>query len=164
MKSCKKHGEVEPGSKNRCKFCRAEWSKKQRLDNPGKDAAQSKQYRTKYPDKAKAATQKWKAANKDRVKQAANIWRTNNPNKIRMIRIKNSYGLTAEEYENMVVQQDNKCVICDTDSKLVIDHCHTTGKVRGLLCHKCNVSIGYVEYLQKQRLLDIALGYLANEN
>lgn len=47
--------------------------------------------------------------------------------------LKNSYNLELEEYEEMVIEQDNKCYLCgeepsDVYSKLVVDHCHETGK------------------------------------
>ena len=62
--------------------------------------------------------------------------------------LKRTYGITAEEYAWMLNAQDRKCKICDDDEKttrnetLVVDHCHSTGKVRGLLCHKCNAGHG----------------------
>lgn len=63
--------------------------------------------------------------------------------------ILNKYNLTLEEVENLYIIQDKKCKICNIEylsvSKhggLYIDHCHTTGKVRGLLCSKCNMLLG----------------------
>lgn len=57
------------------------------------------------------------------------------------------YGLTLEQYEQMLVKQGGVCAICGTDKNsgghmLVVDHDHETEKVRGLLCHKCNRAIG----------------------
>jgi hypothetical protein len=61
----------------------------------------------------------------------------------------NTYGIDVNDVEKLYVLQNKKCKICDVEyptvSKhggLYIDHCHTTGKVRGLLCAKCNVLIG----------------------
>lgn len=60
--------------------------------------------------------------------------------------ITKKYGLTMEQYSELLEKQDNRCAICKvTDpgkSDWRIDHCHTTKKVRGLLCHNCNVSLG----------------------
>lgn len=60
--------------------------------------------------------------------------------------IKHKYGLTIEQYNELLEKQDHRCAICGvTDpgkSDWRIDHCHTTKKVRGLLCHNCNVSLG----------------------
>ena len=76
--------------------------------------------------------------------------------------IQRTYGITAEDYYNMLADQDGKCSICESEEvnnsrissgKLFIDHCHDTGKVRGLLCSKCNHAIGLlnddVDLLQK---------------
>jgi hypothetical protein len=55
-----------------------------------------------------------------------------------------TYGLSLEEYDVMAAEQDNRCAICNTETKgrLCVDHCHATGKVRGLLCVNCNIAIG----------------------
>ena len=54
------------------------------------------------------------------------------------------YGLTEEEYNSMVLKQNNICAICNkySEKTLFIDHNHETGKVRGLLCSNCNTGIG----------------------
>lgn len=55
-------------------------------------------------------------------------------------------NITFEEYEQRLKLQDNKCAICKhvckSGKQLAVDHCHDTGKTRGLLCSKCNVGIG----------------------
>ena len=69
---------------------------------------------------------------------------------------KNSYGLTFEEYNQMLESQNGVCAICgkeetDTDwrsdkvKQLAVDHNHETGKVRALLCGKCNKAIGLLK-------------------
>ncbi len=61
------------------------------------------------------------------------------------------FGINLQQYEQMLDEQGGKCAICGTDKpmghgakygRLSVDHCHTTGIVRGLLCHQCNVTIG----------------------
>ena len=54
------------------------------------------------------------------------------------------YGLTAEQYRDMLVGQAGRCLVCLRVSAktLVVDHDHVTGRVRGLLCHPCNLAIG----------------------
>lgn len=61
-------------------------------------------------------------------------------------RIKHMYGITPEQYEEMLIKQDNKCLICKSSEwgsvKPNIDHDHITGKVRGILCRSCNHGLG----------------------
>ena len=59
------------------------------------------------------------------------------------------YGLTIEEVDNLLLNQNNRCGCChkefDKKRKFVVDHNHQTGKVRGLLCIKCNIAAGLLE-------------------
>lgn len=63
--------------------------------------------------------------------------------------IKNKYGITAEEFREMLFQQENKCAICGneflTSKAPCIDHDHETGKIRGILCNGCNSGIGFLK-------------------
>lgn len=61
------------------------------------------------------------------------------------------YGLTPEAHQELYEQQDHSCAMCGTHeseapgAKLHVDHCHTTGDVRGLLCSNCNRAIGLLQ-------------------
>lgn len=56
------------------------------------------------------------------------------------------YGLTTEEFSAMILKQQNKCKICECDlDDPQIDHDHDTGKIRGLLCRPCNMSLGLLK-------------------
>lgn len=63
------------------------------------------------------------------------------------IKVMSRFGMTLDEYSKMIVKQKNLCAICfkacDKNKNLSIDHNHTTGKVRGLLCNLCNAMIGF---------------------
>lgn len=64
--------------------------------------------------------------------------------------LKNKYNLTLKMYAEMLKKQNNKCEICKVDQKeltykLHVDHDHVNGKIRGLLCPRCNVALGYFE-------------------
>ncbi len=63
--------------------------------------------------------------------------------------IKRLYGLTKEDYLNKLDAQNNQCVICNTillnDKNTHIDHNHTTGKIRDILCSNCNHILGIIE-------------------
>jgi hypothetical protein len=53
------------------------------------------------------------------------------------------YGITVEEYYTMVEAQDGRCLTCDRETTLVVDHDHASGVVRGLLCNNCNLALGH---------------------
>lgn len=75
------------------------------------------------------------------------------------------YGITKDEYNNLITNQENKCLICNknfTEKNVHVDHCHTTGKIRGLLCSKCNQGIGL--FNESIDLIKKAIIYLENNN
>jgi len=55
------------------------------------------------------------------------------------------YSITKEQWEELAAKQEGKCAICLRYLPLRVDHNHATGKVRGLLCHSCNLGIGIFE-------------------
>ncbi len=70
------------------------------------------------------------------------------PSVARWSNIRRKYGLSQKEYEKMLSAQGGVCAICGREDKkkaLSVDHCHTTGDVRGLLCTSCNLSIGKLD-------------------
>jgi hypothetical protein len=96
------------------------------------------------------AQKKWRLAHKAQI-MAINV-RSN---------LKCKYGMTENDYNRMFQIQGGKCAICeahqtDLKSKLCVDHNHTTGKVRGLLCAGCNTSLGHYE--TKKNLCEKYLG------
>jgi hypothetical protein len=72
-----------------------------------------------------------------------------------------TYGITEEQYDAMILSQDNVCAICNKPSHktLHIDHDHVTGRVRGLLCSGCNTGIGF--FKEDIATLDRAIQYLS---
>ena len=82
--------------------------------------------------------------------------------------LKSKYGLNLEDYNNLVKEQNHKCAICDTDEVdsfkglLFVDHCHTTGKIRGLLCHHCNTALG--KFKDSESILMKAIEYVRKSN
>ena len=91
------------------------------------------------PEFKKAWAREYYAANKERYKKN---------NRIQQLK---KYGLTPEDYSNMLESQGGVCAICGADNprdgreNLHVDHCHSTGKVRGLLCGPCNKAIGLLQ-------------------
>lgn len=95
----------------------------------------------------------YREKNRDRIKN--NSYKYN---------IKSRYNLSMNEYENMKKSQNNLCKICNgknkktTRDRLCIDHCHKTGKIRGLICDSCNN--GIARFNEDISILKNAIKYL----
>ena len=78
------------------------------------------------------------------------------------------YGLNRNEQTELLESQNHKCGICESDVKLfvrnnqagVVDHCHETGEVRGILCGPCNTAIGQIEKAGKEAFFKNAEKYI----
>jgi hypothetical protein len=130
-----------------CKACTAIKRKAWNTQNPGVTVAASKRWTEENPEKAK------------RIRR--NSW------------LKHSYGITQDQYDEMLRLQNNQCAICqrpqsDMIRKFCVDHNHTTGEVRDLLCPECNSLIGMakenkdillkaISYIEKHNLKDLEL-------
>ena len=82
-------------------------------------------------------------------------YRKNNPGKIMDSNLRIKYGITREQYFEMLEEQGYKCAICGKPRELhsrnfAVDHNHKTGKVRGLLCDGCNYGVGFLEKRKKE--------------
>lgn len=84
--------------------------------------------------------------------------------RMRWGRLRKVYGLSRVDYESMLHSQGGVCAICGAgkpgrgDRFFAVDHCHTTGKIRGLLCQRCNSGLGY--FGEKEEVLERAIDYL----
>ncbi len=61
--------------------------------------------------------------------------------------LKHKYDITLEEYDEMLERQEGQCKVCkEIPTKyLTVDHCHETGRIRGLLCRSCNLALGFLQ-------------------
>jgi hypothetical protein len=79
-------------------------------------------------------------------------------------KLKRAYGITLAKYDEMFERQGGVCAICKTDKPdnwhkhFSVDHCHTTGRIRGLLCGQCNVGLG--SFKDRPEFLAKAIEYL----
>lgn len=93
----------------------------------------------------------------EKEKENRRLRKLADPNYSKNSSYKTRYGITADDYDRMLKEQDGKCKLCNKEEhvrgttpdkkpkRLAVDHCHKTGKVRGLLCHNCNVMLGQYE-------------------
>jgi len=111
-----------PSNRKVCRQCHGKATKKYKSENAEKCSIKHKKY-MKYWNANRTEAQKRKSTNS---------------------RLKNQYGISLNDYEDMKNRQHDKCAICGNIPKetLQVDHCHKTGLVRGLLCRGCNSGIG----------------------
>lgn len=135
-------------------------------------------------ERRKAAAQKYRRSleGREKAKTKARAWRARNPERVRAKRAelreqgyfradhrRRTFNLTPEDYDALLRRQNFRCAVCPSvDSgrkgtpELVVDHDHTTGAVRGLLCHRCNLGIGGLR--DDPTLLLKAADYLLKDN
>lgn len=96
-------------------------------------------------------------------------WNIQNKHTQRNRYLTRTYGITENEYNAMLLTQDNACLLCKTEFSAewgpdapVVDHCHTHGHVRGILCNECNRGLGYF-HDNKETLMN-AIKYLSEED
>lgn len=159
--------------KNNPEKCRA-WSAKYRKNNPEKVKVLGLENYKKNKEKQKSAARVWYHTNKEKSRNAGRKWRKNNPEKQKIKQrrsnlIKN-YGITIEDYDRMYLDQWGMCPICGDSKKsasmvnvkthevLHVDHNHTTGKVRALICSRCNFLLGNAR--ENKAILQNAKDYL----
>lgn len=138
-----------------------EWARKERAKNPGRSAKYLREWRRKNPEwriKARGYARKYYAKNRDRALARGRV-------RYR----ERYYGLSAFQFDELLARQKGVCAICSQPEThlrrgrplpLCVDHCHKTGRVRGLLCHECNWALG--KFKDSQELLQKALNYLTS--
>ena len=111
-------------------------------------------YRAKNKEKMNAKTREYRLANPEKYRKS-----------VRNSCLKINYGITLEEWNAMFAAQNMRCAICDSQSPGTqtrggyhTDHCHSSGKVRGILCNACNLMLGAAK--DKVEVLENAIEYL----
>ena len=97
----------------------------------------------------KSCDKQYREANKEKLLQKAkDSYHNKTDCEKRTPALQRKYGITHQDYLNMLQDQDGQCAVCglpeenNHKGRLCVDHNHHTGKVRGLLCHNCNRSLG----------------------
>lgn len=136
--------------------------------------ANARRRRRENPARARAATRRWELKNPDKAKAirrtSSRRWREQNPEKYRANWKRNwcrKYGITPEQRDALFQAQGRKCAMCGTPTPTGtrgwhIDHCHKTKKVRGILCHKCNLMLGFA--CDSTERLEAGIAYLSRHS
>lgn len=155
------------GRGSRCKPCHLVKCREYYRAHLDEKLAYAKRYRNTPEGKARIAAYNkanWMANREARTLQQRRHYADPEiKRRRRMYEAKRNYGLSEEEYDAMLVSQGGVCAICGTDSPigkggLHIDHDHVTGKVRGLLCQRCNIGVGFLG--DSEEIITKTLGYL----
>lgn len=109
--------------------------------------ARQKRYRTKYPEKQREYVKRYRAKYPEKCRKMQKRYQAKHREERRGWRMKYNYGLPLEDYNRMFAKQNGCCKICGKHQsgfkkRLFVDHDHKTGRIRGLLCFKCNAGIG----------------------
>ena len=113
-----------------------------------------------FRERVKAQKRISRAAHKEEINERRRLKSLAKRLADRWLRLRRVYGISKDEYETMVARQRGVCGICEkpSDEPLLVDHCHATGRVRKLLCRKCNTVLGFCG--DDHRLLTAAADYL----
>lgn len=124
-----------------------------------------KKYGEKNREKLLKKKQEYYQENKEKIGECRRLYRLANPEKVARLqhryRVTQYFGISVEEYETLKAQAES-CAICgyifQDSSNKVLDHCHRTGRIRGVLCNLCNKGLG--QFQDNQNSLTEAVKYL----
>lgn len=138
----------------RCKACRVEYNlsrkeyrKKRYSEHKEEISAKTKAYQKANKEKIAKRKQEYREKNKEKLQAESRRRWASQSDDDRKRAIATRYGLTLDEYKSLFEKSGCACSICGSKTSkssldFCVDHCHTTGKVRGFLCHPCNKGLG----------------------
>jgi len=142
------------------------YAKKYRKENAEKRKKQAKQYHEKNRKRILKYQAQYREKNREELRKKGRQYSKDNHEQIkkygRKWHLKDKYNLSHEEWLKIWNNQNGKCAICKiafpSPSDACVDHNHETGKIRGLLCIKCNAGIGYLN--DDPKITSMATEYL----
>lgn len=98
---------------------------------------------------ARSKWKMWYKNNRHKWCQKMEKWAREHPDKVKRsalrFHLRRAYGLSIPQVEALRTAQDGKCALCLEAVRLCVDHDHKTGRVRGLVCSRCNTGLGHIE-------------------
>ena len=142
--------------------------------DPVMAAAYFKQYREADRDRRRAQDREWKRRNAHKVKAYHAEWMSRHPEhrrkytlrykedgRTRSAQLKSRYGISVSDHAALLEAQGHNCAVCGEpfgSRRVVVDHCHKMGRVRGLVHIECNVLLGCAD--DRPEILERAIEYL----
>ena len=161
MKKCNKCQSMKPlsefykmagmrdGYRNDCKACNLAAKALRHKSNPGPGRERAKRWKRDNPERDAARQAAYRASGRKRVSDRKSY-------------LKRKFGISIEDYEYLLAGQGGRCAICGSppreDIALHVDHEHITGRIRGLLCFRCNNALG--DFGDDLHRLNAAAAYL----
>lgn len=124
-----------------------------RAANPGKVREINRKQKAKLgPEYGRAAANKWRLAHPELIRERQKAYHMRTREQVREKNLKHFYGITLAQFDEMIRSQDGRCAVCRdaldatpfSKRRTHVDHCHATGRVRGILCRSCNLAAGLV--------------------
>ena len=125
---------------------------------PHKDKLAAKEYAKAYRQRRTEINKEYQKRYREKNKKLLAVYKASWYKSKRF----DKYGITQELFDNALANQQYSCAICtqkfSDNIRVFVDHCHETGKVRGLLCFHCNTGLGH--FKDNKTLLQKAINYL----
>lgn len=151
-----------------CRYCQQEKPLEQFIKWRGRcESCRKEERKLSYVRMRETKPEIW-----ERHVERENLRYAKNKEKIRAKRRLATYGISQEEFEQMLLKQNGVCFICKNketkpsnaggNKNLSVDHCHKTGRVRSLLCQRCNTVVGLLE--ESADLCQETMRYIKEQN
>ena len=159
--------------KYECKQCKNEYASNYREKNKFLIKEKTRLYSIKTRQRRQAWLAQDRKENPEKYKKYARKYTLDETKERAAKRTAKKYKITLDQFKELILKSNNVCNICknpelkrpgrnDRLTSLLVDHCHNTGKVRGLLCFECNILLGKakdsiktlkaaIEYLEKHK-------------
>lgn len=114
------------------------YARRRRAQDPSKHAAEMREWRAKNPERTRELARESAGRAKERDPEGFR-------RKARDRSLRAKYGISEDDFNRKVDEQGGLCACCGEAKPVVVDHCHSSGDTRDILCQRCNVRLGALE-------------------
>jgi len=152
MKECKNHSGVKARGRGLCESCYGKWLRHNNPEWYKRKLEKHKVWVKENRSKVREGIHSYYVKNRDQLlSKAKNEWEHAHPDVKLAKHLRSKYGITLTQYNEILSLQGGCCAICRkiTTERLLVDHDHATGQIRGLLCKRCNSMLGFIESVDR---------------